>query len=285
MPPASILQQGIRIDRTAAATTIPTRSAEDAAGGTAASAGVSPRMPVAMPPRPAAVAAPHPRHVRSQPGQLRSAATASRCAAPSPSARIARSRSPSEPTASNSTLWLWRSSTVPSMRMNSAGNMYLRRTASSCAPAGGSCGTRAARGMTTSMRPGSIRQPLRQLLAGIAVDRNQTAGGAQRTTVEPQQHQPLGQRIEMRVAQKIEVVDGHHAGYPPQQRQGQPGAEAVVEVELLITRPVNDILVLGGIFGQKFGKVLGVSPGRRGPGVSSNPIFITLCKIFRPYGK
>ena len=110
-------------------------------------------------------------------------------------------------------------------------------------------------------------QPLRQLLAGIAVDRNQTAGGAQRTTVEPQQHQPLGQRIEMRVAQKIEVVDGHHAGYPPQQRQGQPGAEAVVEVELLITRPVNDILVLGGIFGQKFGKVPGVSPGRRGRGL------------------
>ena len=98
-------------------------------------------------------------------------------------------------------------------------------------------------------------------------DLNQTAGGAQRTTVEPQQHQPLGQRIEMRVAQKIEVVDGHHAGYPPQQRQGQPGAEAVVEVELLITRPVNDILVLGGIFGQKFGKVPGVSPGRRGRGL------------------
>lgn len=71
----------------------------------------------------------------------------------------------------------------------------------------------------------------------------------------------------MRVAQKIEVVDGHHAGYPPQQRQGQPGAEAVVEVELLITRPVNDILVLGGIFGQKFGKVPGVSPGRRGRGL------------------
>ena len=116
--------------------------------------------------------------------------------------------------------------------------------------------------------PGVDPQPLRQLLAGIAVDRNQTAGGAQRTAVEPQQHQPLGQRIEMRVAQKIEVVDGHHAGYPPQQqRQGQPGAKAMVEVELLITRPVNDILVLGSIFGQKFGKVPGVSPGRRGRGL------------------
>ena len=115
--------------------------------------------------------------------------------------------------------------------------------------------------------PGVDPQPLRQLGAGIAVDRNEQAGGAQRTAVEPQQHQPLGQRIEVRVAQEIEVVDGHHAGYPPQQRQGQPGAEAVVEVELLITRPVNDILVLGGIFGQKFGKVPGVSPGRRGRGL------------------
>ena len=100
------------------------------------------------------------------------------------------------------------------------------------------------------------------------IDRNEQAGGAQRTAVEPQQHQPLGQRIEVRVAQEIEVVDGHHAGdLPQQQRQGQFGAEAVVEVELLITRPVNDILVLGGIFGQKFGKVPGVSPGRCGRGV------------------
>ena len=84
-------------------------------------------------------------------------AAAARCAARSPSARIARSRSPSEPTASKSTSWLWRGSTVPSMRMNLPGSMYLRRTASSCAPPGVSCGTRAARGITTSMRPGSIR--------------------------------------------------------------------------------------------------------------------------------
>ena len=133
--------------------------------------------------------------------------------------------------------------------------------------------------------PGVDPQPLRQLLAGIAVDRNETAGGAQRTAVEPQQHQPLGQRIEMRVAQKIEVVDGHHAGYPPQQRQGQPGAEAVVEVELLITRPVNDILSRGHIRPKSSARCRGSKSPAGAAGVSSNPIFITLRKIFRLYGK
>ena len=111
-------------------------------------------------------------------------------------------------------------------------------------------------------------QPVRKLLPRVAVDRNHPAGRTQHPPVQAQQHQPLAQRIEMRVAQEIEVVDRHDARYAAQQhRKGKSGPEAVVEVELLTALSVNDIFMFRGILGQKSGKVLGIGSGRCGRGV------------------
>ena len=111
-------------------------------------------------------------------------------------------------------------------------------------------------------------QPVRKLLPRVTVDRNHPAGRTQHPPVQAQQHQPLAQRIEMRVAQEIEVVDRHDARYAAQQhRKGKSGPEAVVEVELLTALSVNDIFMFRGILGQKSGKVLGIGSDRCGRGV------------------
>ena len=104
-------------------------------------------------------------------------------------------------------------------------------------------------------------QAFRQLLAGRSADRDDPAGPPQRTAVELQGEKPFGERIEMRVAQEIEIRNRHHRRHAPQMHgQRQRRLKAMVKVNMSIIFSVNDILMLRSVMRQYVGKVLGIGP-------------------------
>jgi len=108
-------------------------------------------------------------------------------------------------------------------------------------------------------------EAFRQLLAGRSADRDDPAGPPERTAVERQDEKPFGKRIEMRIAQEIEIRDRHHRRHAPQmhgQRQRRP--KAVVEVNTIIHLCANDIFMLRSVARQHAGEVLEVSPAECG---------------------
>ena len=112
---------------------------------------------------------------------------------------------------------------------------------------------------------GKCIEAFRQLLAGRSADRDDPAGPPERTAVERQDEKPFGKRIEMRIAQEIEIRDRHHRRHAPQMhRQRQRRPKAVVEVNAIIHLCANDIFMLRSVARQHAGEVLEVSPAECG---------------------